>query len=92
MQLHTKTPWYVNGYMIDGADDKRVADCDSGRPDPRVNAANAAYIVKCVNSHEALLEACKVAVKFWSMGSIPERNKALVQICEALNRLDEKCD
>lgn len=68
---HTKTPWHVaeNGTDIDAVDQKPpgtpdwcVATVDGGLR-PGVAEANAAYIVRCVNSHERLVEALRDMVE-----------------------------
>lgn len=59
MSKHTPGPWkteYVDEttFILDQYDDVILA-LDR-------NHANAAHIVKCVNMHEELLEACKLAI------------------------------
>lgn len=56
---HTPTPW-KSGYMemILDQNDKRVASV--------FNLADAAFIVRAVNSHEAMLEALKETSKLFA--------------------------
>ncbi len=65
---HTKTPWRIgrNGadYCVFAGDEKFIADCDrsddmDGSPE---DIANAAFIVRAANSHDALVEALKKTV------------------------------
>lgn len=58
---HTPTPWETDGVYIMRVGDERmitVANCyHSPRLDIPTAKANAAFIVKAVNSHDALVEA-----------------------------------
>jgi len=63
MSEHTPGPWHVGH-------DMQTIRCKSGDPvayrtenpfPASVNAANAAFIVRAVNSHEALVEALETA-------------------------------
>jgi len=58
---HTPTPWiHVKGNLI--RDSHGV--CIAGDSTAIQNAANAAHIVHCVNSHDALVEALRVAQEY----------------------------
>ena len=60
---HTPTPWRLgrNGtdYCVFFGDEKFVADCEASDTDE--DRANAAFIVRAVNSHQALVDALKDA-------------------------------
>lgn len=67
MTVHSPTPWYVDTKhnAIYDTDDNCLADCwstESGghanAPPPAQASANARLIVRAVNSHGDLLEAC----------------------------------
>jgi hypothetical protein len=69
-QGHTPTPWTASEDQILSKDLNKwgnwiVCEMPKGRDEiseaVEENKANAAYIVKCVNSHEELLEALKEA-------------------------------
>src|SRR5258708_33287008 len=57
---HTPTPWSLEGVYFSHYNDKdeRVSIWSS------VHTDDAAFIVRAVNSHEALVEAIKYAVQF----------------------------
>jgi len=64
---HTPTPWKLEKsrfhFHIDDANGTRIADirfCQ--RPDGSTTEIEAAHIVRCVNSHEALLAALKALI------------------------------
>ena len=67
---HTPTPWKVlSNDLVYGSDGYRVTDCEhaaySERPMPptKVDKANAAHIVRCVNEREGLLAALRDLMK-----------------------------
>lgn len=64
MKKHTPTPWQVGGHNKCTVYDKfgqRIANSFEGVPVVEKSdgtcAANAEFIVRCVNSHEALVQA-----------------------------------
>ncbi len=67
--MRTLGPWSTTddpdaitatGYLVVDPSGDLVADCGIiGRRDEGVNDANAEFIVRAVNSHEELLEACR---------------------------------
>lgn len=65
MNAHTPTPWQITG--VDGyarrfvSDSKgnQVAFCAPIQPTIERGLADAAHIVRCVNSHDALVEALR---------------------------------
>lgn len=68
MNKHTPTPWNIcdsTPSMIEAGDEiiaqSLDVDADVGR---QIKWANAAYIVRCVNSHEALVEYYRAAESF----------------------------
>ena len=66
-QEHTKTPWYTDGYKIDAKNAGHVNGiCEMlHTSDEDVNnqvRADAAHIVRCVNSYDALLELAAEAL------------------------------
>lgn len=56
---HTKTPWTRRDFEIDGAYGTNwiICDCMGATDNDDENLANAAYIVKCVNAHDQLIDA-----------------------------------
>lgn len=58
---HTAGPWQAMGtHICAGEFDEFVADCnsESDKPtDAKLDRANAARIVQCVNAHDGLVEA-----------------------------------
>lgn len=65
-QQHTPTPWRISEVFgrghknhIAGADDYQVSDCESYKKSLIEQEANAAFIVKCVNAHDELVEALR---------------------------------
>ena len=80
---HTPAPWkIINEKTIVGPDHPGqgyIADVNMHRSpgvqDPPDGAANAAHIVRCVNSHDAIIQALKLArrkIELWPEGSNPE--------------------
>ncbi|MEJ7644252.1 MAG: hypothetical protein WKF87_06635 [Chryseolinea sp.] len=65
MEKHTPTPWTVrfeNNYYVQGKDRSlAVAKILTDEPTLDIAKANAELIVKAVNAHEALVEACQRA-------------------------------
>lgn len=61
---HTPTPWHIkrDRRMAFFQDDSKgsLGDAICARLDDETCAANAAFIVRAVNAHEALLEAAKI--------------------------------
>lgn len=57
--LHTPLPWAIGGRanLIEGADGSYVINSDGFTPE------DAAFIVRAVNAHDDLLEACKAFVR-----------------------------
>ena len=68
MNKHTSTPWHVTddgdvAAIVDGAE-SLLADTLTHQSINRFNhRENAAHIVRCVNSHEALVKALQTARK-----------------------------
>lgn len=61
---HTPTPWHVGmkpGPMLYAEDGAQVADLRSPSSLSEESRANAQHIVRCVNSHDALVEALESA-------------------------------
>lgn len=63
---HTPTPWATNGKRVENRDEHGIVNdgwiiCDCDGPDAE---ANAALIVRALNSHEALIEALE-AQEIW---------------------------
>lgn len=62
---HTPTPWNVrgtNGLRIIYGENGSIAEVKNLKRLVMENDANAEFIVRACNSHEALLEACKIAL------------------------------
>ncbi len=58
---HTKTPWALRDFEVIGPymSDKFICDCVGHESNYEENKANAAHIVKCVNSHDELVKVLK---------------------------------
>lgn len=57
---HTPAPWRTDVALIYGADNHEIADCRSRcrqTANPELIEADAAFIVRAVNAHDALVEA-----------------------------------
>ena len=73
---HTALPWDRDGYNLSSVlaitnvsalgnrNYQHICDCNFGQEGKleyaEINMANAAFIVKCVNSHDKLVEALKI--------------------------------
>lgn len=81
---HTATPWSAHGIYIAG-DGTMVAKASYGEdmlPDFEVAKANAALIVQCVNSHDALVAVLQEVIE--SDFEMSERGSIrLLQACRA---------
>lgn len=67
MSKHTHTPWRIkHQYNITDDNNRSVSTCggfsDMTEESHNENLANAAYIVHCVNNHEALVDALRKAI------------------------------
>lgn len=90
---HTPTPWEIkgNGKQVYGSQDI-VANCDYQQAndddeegleaDDALARENARHIVRCVNSHDALVEACKAALE--ELEDFPQDRVRIKQIEAAL--------
>lgn len=58
---HTPTPWIAKFDEVIGANDRSVAVCGVELNENAIDQANAAFIVKAVNAHEALVAALERA-------------------------------
>ena len=84
MKTHTRTPWEVK-YFDDNSRKKAVI-VSGDNPIASLHygfveepSANAEFIVRCVNSHEALLEAAKRALKEYGINSATYLEEAIAQ-------------
>lgn len=65
--LHTATPWHIhktspeNRIYIENSQGMLISEILQRQEMPDFSKERAAYIVKCVNSHEQLVEALKAA-------------------------------
>ena len=62
---HTLTPWGTSkfGTIVSSLENGRlITVCSYRYGSEEESEANARHIVKCVNSHEALLKACTLAL------------------------------
>jgi len=85
MPEHTSTPWITSGELDDiqihrGSDEKetyqriaKVQGNDYDPPDYEKCKANAELIVRAVNSHDELLEACMWARAFGKNGEVHDK-------------------
>lgn len=58
---HTPTPWHTRGGSIDGAN---YANVFTSTTFSQISKDDAAYIVRCVNAHEALVSALAWAMRY----------------------------
>lgn len=64
MNKHTPTPWNFEGRAVySQTEGEDICIVDSGNR--KVDVANAAHIVRCVNSHEALVKALEDCVRIF---------------------------
>ncbi|MFA5382423.1 MAG: hypothetical protein WC356_04600 [Candidatus Micrarchaeia archaeon] len=90
MNKHTATPWKVSSVFVNNApNETHITTGKWGQPSIAVvdNEANAAYIVRCVNSHEALVEACKVSLENHEIGEYESQMQGKPRYCEVLEIL-----
>jgi hypothetical protein len=79
----TPRPWAINEDRLHeivfdpGGDGIPIAEC-FGLPDDGETEANAALIVRAVNSHEALVEACEAADDYVAAHAVTETQVRLV--------------
>lgn len=72
---HTPTPWTTDDFNIFGANDALLASQESVQLDYETCAANAEFIVRAVNAHDALVAAAEQAL--WHWGSDSDRRAIL---------------
>jgi len=92
MSEHTKTPWHTGGignHIVFDSDGYAVANATvfHGKQEDGESAANADHIVKCVNSHDALVDAVKAALKRLEASGFSEDR--LAYLCRATLALAE---
>ena len=93
MMKHTKTPWPMpsqDGLILEN-DGCFIASTyvDSDIRDPEECAANAAYIVRCVNAHDKLVAALKDAeMRLSGQGMLGSKDND--PVVAALDELEEK--
>ena len=64
MTEHTPTSWETTFTLrLQGANGFIIGGVHSPCGTREIDAANAAHIVRCVNSHDALVAACRVALE-----------------------------
>ena len=110
MTKHTPTPWTCEG-EVDGRHHAVAIMAEGARPahpliaqmlfglgrvEKETALANAAFIVRAVNSHEALVEACKEAIVMaeilcWHTATqSPALKSRYNKLVEALNKAEGK--
>jgi hypothetical protein len=63
-ELATPRPWHLtNAGVTVKANDVYICDCNSAWVEVEENLANAELIVKCVNTHDQLVEALEIISK-----------------------------
>lgn len=67
---HTATPWNLSNGTVLGADG--VGVCRAFERFDNAGPANSRHIVKCVNSHDDLLAACKIQDEWLDLQSTPQ--------------------
>lgn len=78
--MHTPTPWTyredgdANHFAILTGDEKQwvISFLHNGEAMPVQQKANAAFIVRAVNSHAALVDALERALPYFVSGACPE--------------------
>ena len=91
---HTATPWAVDAVgphqddIINDETGFSIARMSWAGPNSAVSKANAAYIVRCVNSHEALVAALEDMINRYcddeSLDSeLDERARAVLSLAKA---------
>ena len=91
---HTPTPWIIeHGHMQQHTDirywqitDGQDAICNNQFCFARDSEANAAHIVKCVNMHDELVEALKLAHNGIVSYSRDDKEATVTMIREALKK------
>jgi len=88
-----KLPWRADELFLVDADGQTIADCEFSMDDAE-NASRLGLIVRAVNSHDALLAACKKSLAALNLGQYDQRRiteKADAQhMLHAAITLDEK--
>lgn len=89
---HTPTPWKTDpdlgNQCVLGPDGVQTADCSIfvnpkfGNRTDAINEANAAFIVRAVNSHDALVKACDKAAAVLSGDAM--QKQSLIDALEAI--------
>lgn len=97
---HTPTPWRIEEeeempdriHAIYGRDNATIVETDSGYYNP--SRIDAEFIVRAVNSHEALLEVAKRLKKYaWCNvpAAMSEELKAVINLaCDAIDQAEAK--
>ena len=88
-QKHTPTPWKLDKWGLIQGDNTDIANTNDTWVDEGVAEANAAYIVKAVNSHEALLKALKNMREDWLTSFETDVNEGDKDAIKILNDADE---
>jgi mevalonate kinase len=84
MSEHTPTPWKVFGGLITDSDHRAVAALynkdDQGEAvrSHATNEANAEFIVRAVNSHDALVDTLRLVTELKDAADLP----ALIRHCK----------
>lgn len=66
---HTATPWlYRDSPYVFDSNKNCIAITDTDNASKERIEANAAFIVKAVNAHDELVEACRLAYEDWQNG------------------------
>jgi len=81
---HTETPWQTNGPRVEPVNAPRyelndgwvITDCQG--PD---GTANAAYIVRAVNSHAALVQALQTVLDWMPCGISIRKDERVIIDC-----------
>ena len=82
---HTLTPWhYAPGELIYGPNGESVASCRFVTNFKDENIENMRFIVRAVNSHEALLEATKVAFEIMGHETNTSNNRPYLMLKDAI--------
>ena len=89
---HTPTPWTANEQFVQGADHTTIVNTFGNYPPHerlgQIAAfaeakANAEFLCRACNSHDALLEACEAFIEAWDKSHQLEKTDLAVRLAKA---------
>jgi hypothetical protein len=85
---HTPTPWSASGSIIRSEKGFGIADTDPmNNGASEVDIANAAHIVRCVNSHDELVDLLREVEEIVGSWGPEEEPSWLLRVRSILNKL-----